>query len=113
MTETLPAVKTIFTDDLIRRIAMDIGKEVVAHIEHAYPDMFRAVAANSAKLSIRNATYSAVYAAVRAADEGRIEEALKAHDEHRRKMRRLRKASNVADVVRDTASGRERDGGGG
>ena len=80
-----------FTDDILRRIAMEIGKEVVAHIEHAYPEMFDAVSA-SAKLSVRNATYNAVMMHVRAADCGETDKLIKDMEEHRRKMRALRKA---------------------
>ena len=93
MAETLP--KPIgFSDDLIRRIAMDIGKQVVDHIEHAYPAMFTVVAEKSAKLSIRNTTYNAIMAHMEAADQGRSETTIKRHEEHRREMRRLRKMSS-------------------
>jgi hypothetical protein len=89
---TLPATVE-FTDAIVRQIAMDVGKQVVAHIEHAYPEMFRAVAAESAKLSIRNATHNAIMEAVGAANRGEVETMLSRHDEHRRTMRKLRKAA--------------------
>lgn len=93
MTENLP--KTVgFSDELIRRIAMDIGKQVVAHIDHAHPEMFRAVlSTSSARLSIRNATFNAIMAAMAAADEGRSDERIRQHEKHRRTMRRLQKAA--------------------
>jgi hypothetical protein len=81
------------TDDAIRRIAMDVGKQVVEHIEHAYPEMTKAVSWKSARLSIRNATHNAIMAAVSAADEGRHEQQMRANDDHRRTMRKLRKTS--------------------
>lgn len=80
------------TTEAIRRIAMDVGKDVVEHIEHAYPEMTKAVAWKSARLSIRNATHNAIMAAVNAADEGKHDEAIARNETHRRKMRRLRKA---------------------
>jgi hypothetical protein len=80
------------TDDIICRIAMDVGKEVVEHIEHAYPEMTKVVAWKSARVSIRNSTHNAIMAAVRAADEGRHDEAIERNEKHRREMRRMRKA---------------------
>lgn len=79
------------TEEIVRRIAMDVGKEVVAHIEWAYPDMFKVVAAKSARLSIRNATYNAIMSAVRAADEGRAEQQIDRNEKHRRFIRREQK----------------------
>lgn len=82
-----------FTEELVRQIAMDVGKQVVDHIEHAYPGMCEAVAWKSARLSIRNCTHNAIMEAVRAANEGAVEPMLERHDEHRRAMRSLRKAA--------------------
>jgi len=84
-----------FTEELVRQIAMDVGKQVVEHIEHAYPAMCEAVAWNSARLSIRNCTHNAVMEAVKAANEGAIEQMLFRHDAHRRAMRGFRKAENT------------------
>jgi hypothetical protein len=86
---TVPAVP--FTDEIIRRIAMEIGKEVVAHIEHGYPQMIAAYP--NAKISIRNATYNAVMMHIRAADEGRTDALIQSQEAHRRKMAKLRKAA--------------------
>lgn len=77
----------------MRQIAMDVGKQVVDHIEHAYPAMCEAVAWNSARLSIRNCTHNSIMEAVKAANNGIIEQMLARHDEHRRTMRKLRKAA--------------------
>lgn len=82
-----------FTDAIVRQIAMDVGKQVVDHIEHAYPAMCDAVAWNSARTSIRNCTHNAIMEAVKAANQGQIEPMLERHDEHRRAMRALRKAA--------------------
>ena len=77
-----------WSDEIIRQIAMDIGKEVVAHIEWAYPDACRAVAWESAKISIRNACHNALIASINAASEGRIEPLMASRAKHRRAMRR-------------------------
>ena len=82
-------------DEQMHRLAMDIGKEVVAYIEHAYPEMFKAVAHKSAALSIRNATYNAIIAAGEAFQKGEVDQQIKRHEEHRRTMRKLRKAAGA------------------
>lgn len=92
MSADLPA-RIEFTDALVRQIAMDAGKQVVDHIEHAYPAMCGAVAWKSARLSIRNCTHNAIMEAVEAANRGEIEQMLVRHDEHRRTMRKLRRAN--------------------
>lgn len=84
------------TEEIIRRIAMDVGKQVVEHIEWAHQDLVKGAKSwESARLSIRNATYNAVMAAVKAADEGRHEQAMAANDKHRRTMRKLRKSAGM------------------
>jgi hypothetical protein len=94
------------TEAAIRRIAMDVGKQVVEHIEHAHSEMTRAVSSwKSSRLSIRNATYNAIMAAVEAADKGRDQESIADNDRHRRVMRKLRKARTIDEVMRATRGG--------
>ncbi len=83
--------------EAVRKIAMDVGKQVVAHIEHAYPQMLEK-APKSARLSIRNATYNAIMAAVNAADEGRDAQQIAANEAHRRKIGRIRKINEDIDA---------------
>ena len=87
------AVKTLPpTDDIVRRIAMDVGKQVVEHFEWAHGDMVRpAPSWKSSRLSIRNCVYNNIMSAVSAADEGRYEEWIAGNDDHRRKMRAARR----------------------
>lgn len=80
-----------FSEALVRQIAMDVGKQVAFHIETQYPAMLDAVAAKSAALSIRNTAYNAIMEAVKAANQGQVEQMLKRHNEHRRTIRKLRK----------------------
>jgi hypothetical protein len=82
-----------FSEALVRQIAMDVGKQVVAHIEYAYPTMFRDVSKQSASLSIRNTAYNAIMEAVKAANQGQVEQMLKRHDDHRRVMQKYTKAA--------------------
>lgn len=87
MTGNLP-VTVGWSDALIREIAMDIGKEVVSHIETMYP---KAVAAASSTfpLSVRNCVYNQIIAAIQVNDEGQIIERLN----RRKKFRREQKAA--------------------
>ncbi len=80
-------------ETLMHRIAMDVGKQVVDHIEHAYPAICDAVAWDSARMSVRNSTYNSIMEAVRASGKGELEAMLERHDGHRRLMRKLRKAA--------------------
>ena len=80
------------TDDIVRRIAMDVGKQVVEHIEWAHSDMVRAAGSwQSSRLSIRNCVHNNIMGAVAAADEGRYEEWIAGNDSHRRAMRAARR----------------------
>lgn len=81
-------------EEQVRRIAMDIGKQVVAYIDHAYPEAYDGIMSpKSFRLSVRNATANAIMAAVEAADLGLSDTRIKDHEEHRRTMRRLKRAS--------------------
>ena len=86
------------TEDAVRRIAMDVGKQVVHHIETMYPAMTEAVAWKSARLSIRNCTHNAIMAAVNAADIGRHKEAIAANEKLRRYVNRMKKAKTIEEV---------------
>ena len=86
------------TEEVVRRIAMDVGKQVVHHIETMYPDMPKAVAWKSARLSIRNTTHNAIMAAVNAADVGRAEQSIEANERHRRWTNKMRKAKTIEEV---------------
>jgi len=80
---------------LIKGVAMDIGKEVVAYVERMYP---QAVSATSStfKLSLRNCIFNEIIAAMRVTDPDEILARL----ERRRKERRKSKA--ISDIIRDT-----------
>lgn len=82
-----------FSEALVRQIAMDVGKQVVDHIEGMYPQMLANVSKASASLSIRNTAYNAIMEAVKAANNGEVELMLARHDAHRRTMRKLRKSA--------------------
>lgn len=83
----LPAQMGPWSDELIKEIAMDIGKEVAAYIEAMYPKAVEA-ASSSFLLSVRNSIYNEIMAAIEINDEGQI----KARLQDRKKFRRWWKA---------------------
>jgi hypothetical protein len=74
--------------ELIKAIAMDIGKEIAAYIEVMYP---KAVAATSSSflLSVQNSVFNEIMAAIEVNDQGQIEGRLA----ERKKFRREWKAA--------------------
>lgn len=72
--------------ELIKAIAMDIGKAVVHHIETMYPAMFEAVA-GTAKLSVRNCVHNEIMAALEVNDADAIRGRLARRKKHRREIK--------------------------
>jgi len=77
--------------DLVKEIAMDIGKEVAAYIERMYPE---AVSATSSTflLSLRNCTYNQIMAALATTDAESIARRLVERKRRRREQRAMWKA---------------------
>lgn len=73
--------------ELVKAIAMDIGKAVVHHIETMYPEAAQAVAKSSFKLSVRNTVFNEIMAALDVNDAGEIAARLKDRKAHRRKIK--------------------------
>lgn len=93
MTTNLPKPVGIFSDDLIHRIAMDIGKQVVAQIDHAHPEVMDAVRSPSSfRLSMRNTVYNAIKSHMEHAEKGQSEQLIEQHEKSRRTLRRLQRA---------------------
>lgn len=90
MTSTRKRSALVRADDptkaLIRAIAMDIGKEVVHHIETMYPNA-AAMLPGSGKLSVRNCVHNEIMAAIQVTDEGEIVARLHDRKAFRRKMK--------------------------
>lgn len=57
--------------DLVKQIAMDIGKEVAAHLEVMYPKAVEATS-KTMLLSVRNSVYNEIMAALTTTDETEI-----------------------------------------
>jgi len=100
----LPAVQSEaaaegpWSRELIKQIAMDIGKEVVAYIEVMYPQAITATS-STFKLSVRNCIHNQIMAAIEITDEGQIKSRLQDRKRFRRQWtaqyRKIRKARPV------------------
>jgi hypothetical protein len=78
--------------DLVKEMAMDIGKEVAAYIERMYPEAVK-VASSSFLLALRNSVYNQIMAALATTDPIEIERRLKVRKQQRRKLRAMVKAT--------------------
>lgn len=74
------------SSDIIKEIAMDIGKEVASHIETMYPKAVE-VTSKSMLLSVRNKVYNEIMAALSTTDESEIRERLAVRKAFRRRER--------------------------
>lgn len=78
--------------DVIKLIAMDIGKEVASHIETMYPAAVEATS-KSMLLSVRNCVHNEIMAALGETDEEailrRLEERKQVRRRHRAVWRRI------------------------
>ena len=100
------------TRDLIKEIAMDIGKEVVAYVERMYPKAIESTA-STFKLSLRNCIHNEIMAAIEVNDEGKIIERLEYRKKSRRWLKRMSKVKTMEEfdtVRKDTAAGSYRNG---
>ena len=69
--------------ELIKAIAMDIGKEVAAYVQVMYPEAIDA-ASSTFKLSLRNSIYNEIMAAIDVNDAGQITARLETRKRFRR-----------------------------
>ena len=76
----------LISKDIVRAIAMDIGKEVAAHIETMYPDAVKATTPNML-LSVRNKVHNEIMAALDVIDEAEIRARLERRRRFRRKIK--------------------------
>jgi hypothetical protein len=90
---SLPAIKTErstpdtpWSRELIKAIAMDVGKQVAAHIEVMYPDAVKATS-STFLLSVRNSVYNEIMAAIEVNAAGEISARLKGRTAWRRQWK--------------------------
>lgn len=72
---------------LVKGIAMDIGKEVVAYVERMYPSAIHATS-STFRLSLRNTIYNEIIAALEATDEAEILARLAQRKKDRRDLKK-------------------------
>lgn len=88
------ATSSNWSEQLVKEIAMDIGKEVVAYVEVMYPAAITATS-STFKLSLRNSIYNEIMAAIKVHDGELVLERLKRRKQSRRQWvgayRNLRK----------------------
>ncbi len=83
----LPAVPNS-DRELVKEIAMDIGKAAVSHLRLMYPDAANALG-KSGQLSLRNTVFNEIIAAIDVIDANDIRSRLERRKRHRREMHRL------------------------
>lgn len=88
------------SQDIIREIAMDIGKAVAAHIETMYPAAVEA-ASSTMLLSVRNCTFNEIMAALETTDEEEIRARLARRKQFRRQQRAVWKAIRACEPAPD------------
>lgn len=93
--KTVESEAGAWSKELVKQIAMDIGKETVAYIEVMYPKAIEA-SSSTFKLSLRNHIFNEIMAAIQVTDEGKIVARLKDRKKFRRwwtaQYRKIRKA---------------------
>ncbi|MFH5926412.1 hypothetical protein [Roseomonas xinghualingensis] len=88
---TIPPEPRPIARDLVKEIAMDIGKAVAEHIERMYPKAVEA-ASSTFLLSVRNCTHNEIMAALETTDENAIRARLARRQKDRRELRRMYRA---------------------
>lgn len=98
--KTLPTVPgsepAPFSPDLVKDIAMDIGKAVAAHIETMYPRAVEATSKNML-LSVRNTVFNEIMGALKTTDEDAIRRRLAERKLHRRRHKAMSKMNRDQD----------------
>lgn len=83
------------TKEIIKEIAMDIGKDTVAYVEVMYPEAIKA-ASSTFKLSLRNYIFNEIMASIELDNPEPIRQRLEKRRQFRRKWlaqyRKIRKA---------------------
>ncbi len=82
MKNSIAKIKT--PKEIVREIAMDIGKNIVAYIEVMYPEAIK-ITSSTFKLSIRNSIVNEIEAAVQVTDEGLIFKRIEDNKKFRRR----------------------------
>jgi hypothetical protein len=88
--------------ELVKAIAMDIGKAAVHHLETMCPAAIAACPPNM-KLSLRNSIHNEIMAALETSDAEKIKERLRVRKEHRRRIKAAYTKAREPDKARKAA----------
>jgi len=83
--------------DLLKDLALDVGKEVAAYIERMYPKAVEA-ASSTFLLSVRNCVHNEIVATMGLYSVGEIEQRLAQRKRDRRQLRAVWKAARTVKV---------------
>jgi hypothetical protein len=96
MSKSLVVQQALIAPDVVRKIALDIGKSVALHIETMYPNAVTATTPNML-ISVRNTVYNEIMAALQTTDETeilqRLEERKKWRRNHRKTWKNIREGT--------------------
>ena len=81
---------------LLKGVALDIGKEIVAYVEGMYPQAISATS-STFRLALRNSIYNEIVAAMKVTDPAAIQARLTARAKHRRELGRMVKRGRETD----------------
>lgn len=104
----LPMAREAFPRELVKDIAMEIGKEVAFHIERMYPKAVEATSKNML-LSVRNSVHNNIMAAVDALESGNAEAWLMRRRLFRREIWALWRKTQAYETVMEGEAIYERD----
>lgn len=90
-------------DDLIKKLAWEVARNVIDHHKWVYSEIFDA-APSTFPISIRNGIYNEISSAIKCTTETEILEWIKRSEAHRKEMRRLKKLGKQAEEFRKNAS---------
>lgn len=81
---------------ILKAVAMDIGKEIVAYVERMYPQAISATS-STFRMALRNSIYNEIVAAIKVTDPDAIKARLADRAKHRRELRRMMTRSRETD----------------
>jgi hypothetical protein len=82
--------------DTVKKMAMEIGKDVAFYIETQFPEAVSA-ASSSFLLSLRNHTYNSIMGAIQS--NFTEDQQIALGEKHRRTMRRIKKAKTIEEII--------------
>lgn len=85
-------IVTVDHNDLLKNLAWEVSKNVVDHHKFVYAKIFKN-APSTFPISLRNAIYNEIQSAIKCRTDNDIREWIVRSKQHRKEMRRLRRAN--------------------